>query len=100
MLRHIVMWSFADQAAGADRAANVARAHAMLTELDGLVPGMRHLEVVVPPAHLEHTHDLLLVADFDGPDDLAAYAAHPQHVAVASFIGEVRTARACVDYER
>lgn len=99
MIRHVVMWTFANEAGGADRAANVARARSELAALDGLVPGMRSLEVVVAPEHLEHTHDLLLVADFDSAADLAAYSTHPRHVDVASFIAEVRTGRACIDYE-
>ncbi|MCL2423401.1 MAG: Dabb family protein [Micrococcales bacterium] len=99
MIRHVVMWTFADEAAGADRATNLARAAADVAALDGLVPGMRHLEVVVAPEHLNHTHDLLLIADFDTADDLAAYQRHPQHVEVASFITQVRTDRAVVDYE-
>lgn len=95
MIRHVVMWTFADEA----RAANVARAQAELAALDGLVPGMRRLEVVAATEHLEHTHDLLLVADFDTEADLTAYATHPRHLAVASFIAGVRTGRACFDYE-
>jgi len=99
MIRHIVMWTFPDEAGGADRAANVERARAGLAALDDLVPGMRSLEVVTAQERLEHTHDLLLVADFDSEADLAAYSSHPRHVAIASFIAEVRTERACFDYE-
>ncbi|MDR3068280.1 MAG: Dabb family protein [Cellulomonas sp.] len=99
MIRHVVMWTFAAEAGGADRAANVARARAELAQLDGLVPGMHNLEVVAATEHLEHTHDLLLVADFDTEAALKAYSTHPRHVAVASFIAEVRTGRACFDYE-
>jgi hypothetical protein len=99
MIRHIVMWTFAEQAAGATRAQNVARAQAELAALDGLVPGMVTLQVIAPSDALEHTHDLLLLADFETAEALAAYAGHPQHLAVAGFIATVRTARACVDYE-
>ncbi|MCL2467110.1 MAG: Dabb family protein [Micrococcales bacterium] len=99
MIRHVVMWTFADQAAGADRAANLARAAEKVAALDGLVPGMRHLEVVVAPEHLNHTHDLLLIVDFDSADDLAAYRTHPRHVEVASFITAACADRAVVDYE-
>lgn len=98
MIRHIVMWQFAEQAAGADRAHNLEQARAALAALDGLVPGLLRLEVVVPTDDLEHTHDLLLVADFDSPQSLAAYAQHPRHLEVAAFIAQVRTARACIDH--
>jgi hypothetical protein len=92
------MWQFAQEAAGADRADNLERARAGLAALDGVVPGLRRLEVVVPTDDLEHTHDLLLVADFDSPASLAAYAEHPRHLKVAEFIGQVRTSRACIDH--
>lgn len=98
MIRHIVMWQFAEEAAGGTRAQNLGRARAGLAALDGLVPGLVSLDVVVPTDDLEHTHDLLLVADFESPAALAAYAGHPRHVEVAQFIGQVRTSRACVDH--
>lgn len=99
MIRHVVMWTFAEEAAGASRAQNIERARAGLAALAGFVPGIVSFEVVVPAGALEHTHDLLLLADFESTDALAAYTQHPDHVAVAAFVAQVRTARACVDYE-
>ena len=99
MIRHVVMWTFAQEAAGATRAHNVERARAALAALDGLVPGIVSFEVIAPGGELEHTHDLLLLADFESTDALAAYARHPDHLAVAAFVGQVRTSRACVDYD-
>lgn len=98
MIRHIVMWQFAEEAAGATRAQNLERARVGLAALEGLVPGLLRLDVVVPTDDLEHTHDLLLVADFDSPASLASYAEHPRHLKVAGFIGQVRTSRACIDH--
>lgn len=99
MIKHIVMWNFADQAEGTDRATNLARAQADLLALRGLVPGMGTFEVAIGADPLEHSYDLVLYSEFDSVDALQAYATHPQHVAVAQFIGKVRTARVCMDYE-
>lgn len=99
MIKHIVMWNFADQAEGADKAANLATVQARLTALRGLVDGMRTLEVAIGTDDLEHSYDLVLYSEFETVDALKAYATHPDHVAVAEFIGEVRTARAAFDYE-
>lgn len=99
MIKHIVFWKFADEAEGADKATNLARARDELAALVGVVPGIRALEVAVGADPLEHTYDLVLTSEFDTVADLQAYAAHPAHQAVAQFIGKVRTERACMDYE-
>ncbi len=99
MIKHIVFWKFADQAEGADKAANLERAREELTGLAGLVPGMRSLEIAVGADPLEHSYDLVLYSEFDSVDALQSYVVHPRHQAVAGFIGKVRTERACMDYE-
>lgn len=99
MIKHIVMWRFAEAADGSDKAANLTRARDELAELDDVVPGMGAFEVAIGADPLEHTYDLVLYSEFDSPEALQAYATHPRHVAVAQFIARVRTERACMDYE-
>ncbi|MBA3019768.1 Dabb family protein [Propionicimonas sp.] len=99
MIKHIVMWRFADHAAGADKATNLELAKQQLLSLDALVPGMLKLEAVVPQDPFEHSYDLLLYSEFTSVEALKAYAGHPDHLAVGRFITEVRTERVCVDYE-
>lgn len=99
MIKHIVMWKFADEAEGADKATNLARVAADLTALSDLLPGMGAFEVAIGADPLEHTYDLVLSSEFDSVETLQAYATHPRHVAVAQFIGKVRTERACMDFE-
>ncbi len=98
MIKHIVMWNFADEAEGADKAANLARVQADLHALRDL-PGLLTLEVAIGADPLEHSYDLVLYSEFESVEALQAYATHPRHVAVAQFIGKVRTARVCMDYE-
>lgn len=99
MIKHIVMWSFADEAAGADKATNLQLAQSRLSALAGLVPGMGTFEAVVAQPGLEASYDLVLYSEFDSVEALQAYATHPDHVAVATFITQARIARACMDYE-
>ncbi len=99
MIKHIVMWNFADEAEGADKTANLARVQQDLHALRGLVPGMGTFEVAIGTDPLEHSYDMVLYSEFDSVEALQAYATHPRHVAVAQFIGKVRTVRACMDYE-
>lgn len=96
MIRHVVMWTFADVP---EKNAHLVEAKRQIDALLGVVPSLRAAQTVVPAGDLEHTHDLLLIADFDTAAGLAEYAAHPAHVEVAKFIGAHRVTRACVDYE-
>ena len=99
MLKHIVMWKFKPEAEGADKAANLVRAKALLDACAGLTPGMRMLEVAIAQPGLECTYDLVLYAEFDDAAALDAYQNHPQHRAVKPFIGAVRLERQCMDYQ-
>lgn len=99
MLKHIVMWKFKPEAEGADKAANLVRAKALLDACAGLTPGMRMLEVAIAQLGLECTYDLVLYAEFDDAAALDAYQNHPQHLAVKPFVGAVRLERQCMDYQ-
>lgn len=99
VIKHIVMWNFADEAEGADKATNLRIVRDRLAGLAQVVPGIITLEPVIPTDPYEHSYDLVLYSEFESAAALAAYAGHPEHVAVAGFIGKVRAARACVDYE-
>jgi Stress responsive A/B Barrel Domain len=99
VIKHIVMWNFADRAADADKATNLKLAADRLNALAGAVPGMLSLEAVVPTAPFEHSFDLVLYSEFETAAALHAYATHPDHVAVAQFIAQTRTERVCADYE-
>lgn len=99
MIKHIVMWNFADEAEGADKATNLERVREALLGLTTVVPGIITLEPVIPSEPFEHSYDLVLYSEFESPEALKAYAVHPDHVAVAGLIGKLRTARVCVDYE-
>ena len=99
MLKHIVMWKFKPEAEGADKAAKLVRAKALLDACAGRTPGMRMLEVAIAQPGLECTYDLVLYAEFDDAAALDAYQNHPQHLAVKPFIGAVRLERQCMDYQ-
>ena len=99
MLKHIVMWKFKDQAEGADKAANLAKAVALLEGCADMVPGTLRLEVATAQPGLEATYDLVLYSEFEGRAALDAYQNHPTHVAVKPFLRAVVSERQCMDYE-
>lgn len=99
MIKHIVMWKLKDFAEGADKAANAEKMKAKLDACANLVPGTLTFEVVLAQPGLEATYDVVLYSEFADKAALDAYADHPDHVALKPFIGAVREARQCMDYE-
>ena len=99
MIKHIVMWKLKDQAEGADRQANARKMKELLDACAGIVPGILKLEVALAQPGLEATYDVVLYSEFRDRAALDAYQEHPQHVALKGFIGAVREARQCMDYE-
>lgn len=60
MIKHIVMWTFKDEALGRDKAGNVAEVKRQLDALPDIVPGMGLFEVVPAQPGLEASYDLCL----------------------------------------
>ena len=98
MLTHIVMWKLKDHAEGADKATNLAKAHALLMSCSDVVPGTLHFEVACAQPGRECTYDLVLNTRFVDAAALQAYQEHPAHVAIKPFMGAIRLERQCMDY--
>lgn len=99
MIKHIVMWKLKDFAEGADKAANARKMKERLDACASLVPGILKFEVALAQPGLEATYDVVLYSEFSDRAALEAYQKHPDHMAVVPFIGAVREARQCMDYE-
>jgi hypothetical protein len=97
-LVHLVMWTLKDEAEGAGRAPNAARMKALLESMRGKVPGLTRLEVGLATPGLEANCDVALLAEFSDAAALAAYQAHPEHVAMKPWIAAVRATRTVLDY--
>jgi len=99
MLRHIVMWKLKDHAEGADRQANVEKVRRMLEDCRDCVPGILEFEVGQATDGYEASYDLVLNSLFASKETLAAYQAHPRHMAIKPFMAAACAERACMDYE-
>lgn len=97
-LRHVVAFRMAAEDA-ATRANHAADAAARLNALLGVVPSLRAMSAGSNTLFPGDNWDLVLVADFDDAEGLAAYAVHPVHEKVAAFIGSIRADRVAVDFE-
>ncbi len=99
MIKHIVMWTLKDQAEGATKAENIEQIKNRLNALVGQIPGLISLEVGENFTESAAAADLVLYSELESRDALALYQQHPQHVAVAQFIGAVTESRQVADYE-
>jgi hypothetical protein len=70
-----------------------------LESLQGKVPGLQYIEVGRDFSGKAAAMDMVLHTEFNSMDDLAAYAAHPEHLKVVEFIKPRVCERAVVDYE-
>lgn len=99
MIKHIVSWTLADHAEGADKATNAEFLAAELRKLADCVPGIRSFEVVLPQPGLEAGFDMMLYSEFEDADALQAYVDHPPHKAFGALITARRTGRWAFDYD-
>jgi hypothetical protein len=100
MIRHVVMWKFADSAEGRSREENLALVRERLTALyrSGKIEGLRSMEIGRDEGGTDMSFDMVLITEFDSFESLAAYKVHPDHAAISAYVKKVRTARAVVDY--
>ena len=99
MIRHIVMWKFADEAMGKSKAENMENIRTRLLALRDIVPEIRGMEIGKDILHSEMSYDMALYMTFDSLEALETYKVHPEHKKISAFVKEVRIARACVDFE-
>lgn len=99
MVHHIVMWKFKEEIEDAKKPELAKAMKEHLTGLVGCVPGLCSLTFVEAPLSTS-THDIALVSTLERAEDIAVYAQHPAHVAVAdTYVRPFVTERACLDYE-
>jgi hypothetical protein len=100
MIKHIVFFGLAENAAGKTKAENATIIKSELENLKNVIPQIKMIEVGInhPDAPAGNT-DIALYSEFDSLADLNAYQIHPEHQKVAAYIAKVRISRYAVDYE-
>ena len=99
MVRHVVMWKFKSDA----DLTPIEVAESMKGKFEGLkgqIPGMIDLEIGINRNESATSFDLVLTADFQDWDSLAAYKINPLHIEVSELCQYYKEARARVDYEK
>ncbi len=68
MLTHVVFFKLKDRSPEA-----IEVTKAVLTNMEGKIPVLRHIEVGTDILHLERSYDIALITKFDSLEDLNVY---------------------------
>ena len=98
MLKHIVVWKFADSAEGKTKAENLNIVKDSLYALCGIIPQIKKMEIGIDVSGTEMSGDMILITEFESREDLKIYAEHPEHLKVSQYVTKVRLSRTVVDY--
>ncbi len=99
MIRHVVMWRFAESAEGRTRKQNMEYVRDRLMALRPIIPQLKRMEIGFDVSHTDMSYDMLLLTEFDSLEALHAYKVHPEHVKVSEYVAKVKTARVVADVE-
>ncbi len=95
MVRHIVTFRFTGTPSQRKTVAQSFRD--ALVALPAQIPQLKSIEVGINEKPSE-TWDFVLIAEAETLADIAAYSAHPAHLAAVQIIAGHKADRACVDY--
>lgn len=100
MIKHIVFWQLEEIAEGKSKAENARIIKEGLEGLKDRIPQLQKIEVGINHADApQSNYDVALYCELASMADLDIYQNHPDHKAVAAYIGKVKKARVAVDYE-
>ncbi|CCO24927.1 Dabb family protein [Maridesulfovibrio hydrothermalis] len=98
MIKHIVMWTLKEEAAGATAAENGVKVKEMLENLNGKIETLKHIEVSVDIFAAVPDCNVILYSEFETKEDLEAYQIHPLHQECVAFVKQVVSGRSVIDY--
>jgi hypothetical protein len=94
VIRHIVFFKFNADVSPAEKEAFADR----LRLLEERIPSVRELTVAFDVGGKPNAYELALDSVFDSMEDVEAYGAHPDHVAVLAEVKRLCSSTAKVDY--
>lgn len=101
MIKHIVLWKLKENADGRSKTENAILLKKRLENLNGIIPGMRLLEVGINKMNTGNDEevDVMLYSEFETMEALEAYYPHPEHVKLKDFVQAIRYERRVIDYQ-
>ncbi len=76
--------------------------HILKDKLDALknkIPQIIHLETGINITKSKRNFDLVLITEFNTPEDLEIYKVHPEHLLVLDYLEKVNEQIAVVDFK-
>ncbi|NDW11516.1 Dabb family protein [Bacteroides sp. 214] len=98
MIKHIVLFKLKSEIPTDEKLIIMKAFKSAIESLPPKISIIRNIEVGLN-INASETWDIALYSEFDSLEDLKTYATHPDHVAAASIISDVKENRSCVDYE-
>ncbi len=99
MIRHTIMWKFTDSHDGLDKEGIMQKLEQDFARLKQTIPQIRSMKLERDILRSERSFDMIYLTEFDSLEDLEIYRVHPEHVKIAQFVKNVRTAQAVTDTE-
>ena len=98
MVTHIVMWKFKSGISEEEKEALLSNMRERLEGLKGKIPGLLSVRFIGSPLE-GTTHEMGLVTTHEKKEDIAVYAAHPEHVRVAdTYVRPYTCDRVCLNF--
>lgn len=95
-MKHTVIFKLTGSAE--ERRALAGRFAEALMELPAIIPQLSSMQTGLN-VNPKEDYDVILTAEADTLDDIAAYSAHPAHLACVEIIKGHIASRACVDWQ-
>ena len=99
MVKHIVFWKLKEELQGSAREAKLREIKQGFEALQGVIPGLRHIEIGVDFLQSADAVDLILYSAVDSREALDGSQNHPGHLAMVPLVRDIRVARWAGDYE-
>lgn len=97
MVKHIILWKLKSELTAAEAAEAKAEAKRRLENLNGKIPGMLSLSVIIDGCDSSNA-DMMLDSAFESEEALAGYQVNPLHQEAAGYVRSVVENRLCLDY--
>jgi hypothetical protein len=96
MIVHIVLFQFHEK----NKQENIQKIKMMLEALSEKIDALQSIEIGVDFSREARSYDMSLLATFETKENLAVYAAHPEHQEVLEVIKQAVHTTKVVDYEK
>jgi len=99
MVKHIILWKLKSTLTEEEKVGIKAGIKEGLESLQGKIPGLLEIKVVMGDTLASSNMDLMLDSTFEDESSLKNYSGHPDHVAVANTkVRPYTEVRSCLDF--